>query len=205
MKKIILTLAIASLFCGIKACANIAAPNVANTNPEQQMSQDLASELNKFMSPEDLAKNFMNGYFSYLRECKPYDINFGFNVIDLGMQTQLKVDGWVEEKCVYNVSGKITHLSDNIRNMFNVKMQDAELAKIEPVFQCKFSKTQLDKIIDILEEETMNEMKKDVYSPAQQDIEKKHQGEIIKILSSAGTCEFLNADEIMKNFMPKEN
>lgn len=60
------------------------------------------------------------------------------------------MNGWVDNKCSLEMTGKISGIGKDIRDVFEVKISDDAIAKIEPFVKCNFTKDQMNIIVDAI-------------------------------------------------------
>lgn len=212
MKKIqILGLVIALLIgtpCITKAiqAQNIEEQKTINQNIAQQVqSNGVLDIMNKI---DQLTGRYMGN----LRECKPLHLHQYIDLFGLKISYKIDVNGWVDNKCAYSLTGNVGGLGNDIREVFNLNISDETIAKIEPVINCNFSKDELNILIDgfqamqerkeaqfqkLLSSEEVNVStlaKKNEFSKLSSAEEK------MIFMLAGGACKIPNQEELMKNF-----
>lgn len=144
-----------------------------------------------------------------LRDCKPYDEKFDFEIVGINISFKIKIDGWKDGKCTYHMSGKVNSLGKEIRENFGLTIPDKKIAQFEPKVQCGFDKEQLGVLVDAIVEEDkrnmdqLNGMLKNSDSEflmrSAQDLTPQEQ-KLVDMIVEQNVCTIVNQDELIKLF-----
>ena len=116
------------------------------------------------------------------------------------------MNGWVDNKCSLEMTGKISGIGKDIRDVFEVEISDDAIAKIEPLVKCNFTKDQMNIIVDAIiarnqKNETqirqMLEKPTKKYKDEPTKLTKEEEALVAMLLS--GACTIPNQEELMKN------
>lgn len=213
MKKIrILVLMAALMLIGTPTITNAIQPQnieeqkTINQNTAQQLqTQGVYDIMNKV---NDLTGRYMNN----MRECKPLHFSQYLDLFGLKISYKIDVNGWVDNKCAYSMTGNIGGIGNDIREVFGVKVSDEAIAKIEPIINCNFSKEELNDLIDgfvAMQQRKEEQLQKMLSSEEKYVSMLNHKKEMTKLspaeekmisMLAGGACTIPNQDELMKNF-----
>ncbi len=65
------------------------------------------------------------------RSCESLHMNQSIDLFGLKISYQIDVNGWVDNKCSYYMTGNIGGIGKDIREVFNVKATDETIAAIK--------------------------------------------------------------------------
>lgn len=205
------TQSIAGVLKGIDLISLAPVPEAVQTSREIIKELESEPEVKDEAQPEALQeiKNSLTPeMIKDLRTCKPYDEKFDFEIIGINISFKIKIDGWVDEKCTYHISGKVNKIGDEIRNSFGLTVSDDVVAKFEPKVQCGFDKDQLNILVDaVIEEdkrstEQINSLLKnpeEALMHSAQELTPQEQ-KLVDMIVEQNVCTIVNQDELMKLF-----
>lgn len=147
-------------------------------------------------------------YISNFKNCELLHIQQKYDFFGLKVGFTFDINGWVDNKCSYKLSGEINGIGKDIREVYGVKVTDEELSELKPVIECKFNQEQLDTLVDVVMQNRKSEKK---YLGS---ILKKNDGKLLeqpeqltpdeqKLLSmivAGETCFIPNQEELMQKF-----
>ena len=205
MKKILLYTILLTLPTSANAIQtmNVSEAQYFNESTTQQVknSNNLSSE--KF---DLLAKR----YYNDLRECVPFHYNQRLDFFGLKINFNIDINGWnTQNKCEYKITGNIDSIGKDIREVYNVKVSDEKISEIRPVFECKFTKEQLNILAEAMISKNQNNTKtisKMLESPEKSLKHSKKENltpeeeKFIAMLSTENACIIPNKDELMEKF-----
>ena len=135
-------------------------------------------------------------------------LKISIDLFGLKISYQIDVNGWVDNKCSYYMTGNIGGIGKDIREVFNVKATDETIAAIKPKLKCNFTQSQLNTLVDgflAAQERKMAEAaetsmsaeksiayKKTKLSPAEE--------KLVAMLVTENVCTVPNKDELMEQF-----
>lgn len=89
--------------------------------------------------------------------CKPYSETLHTNVGGINFKFNIKIVGWVNNKCRVDFVAQSTGISDMFSSMYGFDASDAQITTFEPKVKCEFTRQQLESVGDsILQEEERN-------------------------------------------------
>ena len=89
--------------------------------------------------------------------CKPYSESLNSNVGGINFTFNIKIAGWVNNKCRVDFIAKSTGISEMFQSLYGFSASDAQISTFEPKVKCEFTKQQLLSVGDsILQEEERN-------------------------------------------------
>lgn len=173
----------------------------------KDVNQDTAVQIREAgtAAAVDTVTKLVDRYITNFRTCEPIHISHSTNLFGLKINYQFDVNGWVDNKCSYYMTGNIGALGNDIREVFEIKASDELVAKIKPDVRCNFTREQLDILVDgfiaaqerkvsqkagLAEEKTSTGKAK--LSPAEE--------KMMEMLMSSGACSLTNQDELMQHF-----
>ena len=153
------------------------------------------------------AAELTNRYLNNIRTCEPFHYNQYMDIFGLKLNLNIDINGWVDKKCNYKLSGKIGGLGKDIKEVFEINLADEMLSKFEPKIECNFSQQDLDKIVAaIMARSEQNEVlvSQMLESPEKKYTSKKEitpeEEQLIALFTGGQACQILNKDELMKSF-----
>lgn len=212
MKKIkILTLAM-SLVLGVQIATS--AIQTTNLNEQKAINKNMAIQARETGASNpyeafavEKIDTLISRYYSNLRECEPLHISEYLDIFGLKVGFKIDMNGWVDNKCSFEMTGKISGIGKDIRDVFDVKISDEAIAKIEPIVKCNFTKDQMNLIVDAIvarNEKNETQIRQLLENPTKKYKEDskltKEEEALIAMLMSGGACTIPNQDELMKNF-----
>lgn len=212
MKKIkILTLAM-SLVLGVQIATS--AIQTTNLNEQKAINKNMAIQARETGASNpyeafavEKIDTLISRYYSNLRECEPLHISEYLDIFGLKVGFKIDMNGWVDNKCSFEMTGKISGIGKDIRDVFDVKISDEAIAKIEPIVKCNFTKDQMNLIVDAIvarNEKNETQIRQMLENPNKKYKEDskltKEEEALVAMLMSGGACTIPNQDELMKNF-----
>lgn len=89
--------------------------------------------------------------------CKPYSETLNSNVSGINFTFNIKIAGWVNDKCRIDFIAKSTGINEMFQSLYGFSASDAQISTFEPKVKCEFTKQQLLSVGDsILQEEERN-------------------------------------------------
>lgn len=211
MKKI-LSLLLVPVFCVTLGSAvyamqtqNVSVQKAVNKNAVEDISSKSAD--NEKMAIDKINK-LGERYLSNLRNCEQVHVNEYIDLFGLKLSFKLDINGWTDNKCSYKLTGNIGGIGKDIREVFEVKIADEAIAKIQPVIECNFSKDQLNILVDAIiarNEQNMTQISQMLENPEKKyDATKKkltpEEEALIKMLAEGNACTIPNMQELMQQF-----
>lgn len=170
------------------------------------INQDTAVQVREAGSAAaiDAVTNLANRYMTNLRTCEPVHLSQSLDLFGFKFSYQFDINGWVDNKCSYYMTGNIGALGNDIRDEFKIQASDEMIAKIKPVIKCNFDQEQLDILIDGFEaaqtrkvSEKVGLVEKASTGKPKMSIEEE---KMMQMLMSGQVCTVPNQEELMKNF-----
>ncbi len=181
------------------------AKNINKNTAIQVKKGTTSTNLLEYMSKYN---ELMNRYVKNFRSCESLHMNQSIDLFGLKISYQIDVNGWVDNKCSYYMTGNIGGIGKDIREVFNVKATDETIAAIKPKLKCNFTQSQLNTLVDgflAAQERKMAEAaetsmsaeksiayKKTKLSPAEE--------KLVAMLVTENVCTVPNKDELMEQF-----
>lgn len=146
---------------------------------------------------------------SSIKSCKPYSENMKSEYMGMNMTYELKIDGWVNNKCRLNFTAKTSGAGSSFKNMYGVDASDATILSFAPKIRCEFTKQQLEYVGDsILQEEernngARNNMLKDPNNISFDNISSTDM-KLLDVVLNQQACRILNTEDLnnlMQNLM----
>lgn len=152
----------------------------------------------------DGATQLLNRYMTNFKTCEQVHLNQSVDLFGLKMSYQFDINGWVDNKCSYYMTGNIGGLGRDIRDVFEVKASDEMIAKIKPIIQCNFTQEQLDILVEgfvAAQERKVSEKISGLDAKTSTGKQKLSPAEekMMQMLMSSGACTIPNQEELMKN------
>lgn len=154
MKKIYLVLLLMVVFACGQVFAEVVTKRPITKRPVQSQYQPKGREqaipqTKRVSSGSTLADN--------VTMCKPYSESLSSNVGGINFTFNIKIAGWVNNKCRVDFIAKSTGISEMFQRMYGFSASDAQISTFEPKVKCEFTKQQLLAVGDsILQEEERN-------------------------------------------------
>ena len=200
-------------FLVLASALMLAVPTIAGAI--QTNSIDVATDVNQDTAVQlrdagsaaavDTLTTLVDRYMTNFRTCEQIHIKHSTDLFGLKINYQFDIDGWVDNKCAYYMTGNIGALGNDIREVFEIKASDELVAKIKPDIRCNFTREQLDLLVDgfIAAQERKGSEKlsrmegktstgRTKLSPAEE--------KMMEMLMSSGACSLTNQEELMQHF-----
>ena len=203
MNKMKLLVLATALIVGIPSIAG--ALQTSNVEVAKDVNQDTAVQVREVgAAAVDSVTELMDRYMTNFRTCEPLHISQAIDIFGLKAFYQFDINGWVDNKCSYYMTGNIGGLGKDIRDVFKVKATDEDIAKIKPIVQCNFNQEQLDILVDgfiAAQERKINEKvmpisdkssTKKKLSPAEE--------KMMEMLMGGQVCTIPNQEQLMQDF-----
>lgn len=201
MKKIYLSLIILTVFT---ICCHVLANPVSTTRKINSGSQQYTKPVQQTTAtPQRKTSSTLS---NNVKMCKPYSENLDSNMGGMDFNFKVKIDGWVNNKCILNFTAQSTGINSMFKSLYGVDAADAQIYTFEPKIRCEFTKQQLEYVGDsILQEQernagASNNMLKNpdeiVLSSFNNmsDSDKK----LMDVIMNEGACKILNGNDINK-------
>ena len=154
MKKLKSLLIISALLVSIPTATNamqtkaVKEQQAVNKNSAQQMQE--MTDKNELFTVDQKIDILSKKYLNNFRTCEPLHITESLDFFGLKISIQVDINGWVNNKCSYYMTGNIGGLGKDIREVFNINQSvtDEQIEKFKPVIECNFSKAELNTMID---------------------------------------------------------
>lgn len=178
-------------------------------NIKEQKKQVKVIEEQQLNSFETKYNLLTERYINNFRNCEPIHINDYIDIFGLKINLKFDVNGWIDNKCSYFLTGRIDGIGKDIREVFDVKIPDEKIAQFEPHIQCNFSKDELNILVDgvianrknnIVEVNNLLKSPVDKYSQNEHQKLSTEEEKMIKMLSNGKTCTIANLDELIQQF-----
>lgn len=99
----------------------------------------------------------VNRLSSSIKTCKPYTENMKSDYLGMNFIYEVKIEGWVNNKCRLNFTAKTNGTSSSFKNLYGVDASDATILSFAPKIRCDFTREQLAYVGDsLLQEEERN-------------------------------------------------
>lgn len=214
MKKLKSLLIISALLVSIPTATNamqtkaVKEQQAVNKNSARQM-QEMADKNELFTVDQKidiLSKKYLNNF----RTCEPLHITESLDFFGLKISIQVDINGWVNNKCSYYMTGNIGGLGKDIREVFNINQSvtDEQIEKFKPVIECNFSKAELNTMIDAFiarnERNTiqiaqMLEKPNKKYNDSIQKLTPEEE-KFVQMITTGNVCKIPNSSELMEQF-----
>jgi len=180
---------------------------------QKSLNEQTAVQLKKSAGPGgaifmDKLDVLTQRYTENMRNCVPFHFNQYLDLFGLKIYFNIDINGWIDNKCEYKITGNISAIGNDIREVFDVKIADEQISKIKPVIECHFDKTQLNTMIDAFishNSQTETTVSKMLESPEKRLKNSKYQltpeeEKLMLMLMSDNVCQVPNKDEIIQQF-----
>lgn len=214
MKKIKSLLIISALLVSIPTIANamqtkaVKEQQAVNKNSAQQMQE--MTDKNELFTVDQKIDILSKKYLNNFRTCEPLHISESMDIFGLKISFQVDINGWVNNKCSYYMTGNIGGLGKDIREVFNINQSvtDEQIEKFKPVIECNFSKAELNTMIDAFiarnERNTiqiaqMLEKPNKKYNDSAQKLTPEEE-KLVQMITTGNVCKIPNSSELMEQF-----
>jgi hypothetical protein len=205
MNKLKLLVLATAIIVGVPSIAGALQTN--SIEVARDLNQETAVQVNEVgAAAVDSVTELMNRYMTNFRTCEPVHLSQSIDIFGLKASYQFDINGWVDNKCSYYMTGNIGGLGKDIRDIFKINVTDEDIAKIKPIVQCNFTQEQLDilvdgfvaaqerKVVDKLSSSSANVSTsgKKKLSPAEE--------KMMEMLMSGQACTVPNQEQLMQDF-----
>lgn len=214
MKKLKSLLIISALLVSIPTATNamqtkaIKEQQAVNKNSAQQMQE--MTDKNELFTVDQKIDILSKKYLNNFRTCEPLHITESLDFFGLKISIQVDINGWVNNKCSYYMTGNIGGLGKDIREVFNINQSvtDEQIEKFKPVIECNFSKAELNTMIDAFiarnERNTiqiaqMLEKPNKKYNDSIQKLTPEEE-KFVQMITTGNVCKIPNSSELMEQF-----
>ena len=214
MKKIKSLLIISALLVSIPTATNamqtkaVKEQQAVNKNSARQMQE--MTDKNELFTVDQKIDILSKKYLNNFRTCEPLHISESMDIFGLKISFQVDINGWVNNKCSYYMTGNIGGLGKDIREVFNINQSvtDEQIAKFKPVIECNFSKAELNTMVDALvarrERYTtqiaqMLEKPNKKYNDSIQKLTPEEE-KLVQMITTGNVCKIPNSSELMEQF-----
>lgn len=214
MKKLKSLLIISALLVSIPTATNamqtkaVKEQQAVNKNSARQMQE--MTDKNELFTVDQKIDILSKKYLNNFRTCEPLHISESMDIFGLKISFQVDINGWVNNKCSYYMTGNIGGLGKDIREVFNINQSvtDEQIAKFKPVIECNFSKDELNTMIDAFiarnERNTiqiaqMLEKPNKKYNDSIQKLTPEEE-KFVQMITTGNVCKIPNSSELMEQF-----
>lgn len=214
MKRLKSLLIISALLVSIPTVTNamqtkaVKEQQAVNKNSARQMQE--MSDKNELFTVDQKIDILSKKYLNNFRTCEPLHISESMDIFGLKISFQVDINGWVNNKCSYYMTGNIGGLGKDIREVFNINQSvtDEQIAKFKPVIECNFSKDELNTMVDALvarrERYTtqiaqMLEKPNKKYNDSAQKLTPEEE-KLVQMITTGNVCKIPNSSELMEQF-----
>lgn len=214
MKKLKSLLIISALLVSIPTATNamqtkaVKEQQAVNKNSARQMQE--MTDKNELFTVDQKIDILSKKYLNNFRTCEPLHISESMDIFGLKISFQVDINGWVNNKCSYYMTGNIGGLGKDIREVFNINQSvtDEQVAKFKPVIECNFSKDELNTMVDALvarrERYTtqiaqMLEKPNKKYNDSIQKLTPEEE-KLVQMITTGNVCKIPNSSELMEQF-----
>lgn len=214
MKKIKSLLIISALLVSIPTTTNamqtkaVKEQQAVNKNSARQMQE--MTDKNELFTVDQKIDILSKKYLNNFRTCEPLHITESMDIFGLKISIQVDINGWVNNKCSYYMTGNIGGLGKDIREVFNINQSvtDEQIEKFKPVIECNFSKAELNTMIDAFiarnERNTiqiaqMLEKPNKKYNDSIQKLTPEEE-KFVQMITTGNVCKIPNSSELMEQF-----
>lgn len=88
-----------------------------------------------------------------LKMCRPYSESMKSDYMGMNINYNIKIDGWVNNKCRLNFTANASGLSSSFSSIYGIDPSDATVSAFTPKIRCEFTKEQLQYVGDSILEE----------------------------------------------------
>lgn len=214
MKKLKSLLIISALLVSIPTATNamqtkaVKEQQAVNKNSARQMQE--MTDKNELFTVDQKIDILSKKYLNNFRTCEPLHISESMDIFGLKISFQVDINGWVNNKCSYYMTGNIGGLGKDIREVFNINQSvtDEQIEKFKPVIECNFSKAELNTMIDAFiarnERNTiqiaqMLEKPNKKYNDSIQKLTPEEE-KFVQMITTGNVCKIPNSSELMEQF-----
>lgn len=214
MKKIKSLLIISALLVSIPTTTNamqtkaVKEQQAVNKNSARQMQE--MTDKNELFTVDQKIDILSKKYLNNFRTCEPLHISESMDIFGLKISFQVDINGWVNNKCSYYMTGNIGGLGKDIREVFNINQSvtDEQIAKFKPIIECNFSKAELNTMVDAFvarsERNTtqiaqMLEKPNKKYNDSIQKLTPEEE-KLVQMITTGNVCKIPNSSELMEQF-----
>lgn len=214
MKKLKSLLIISALLVSIPTATNamqtkaVKEQQAVNKNSARQMQE--MTDKNELFTVDQKIDILSKKYLNNFRTCEPLHISESMDIFGLKISIQVDINGWVNNKCSYYMTGNIGGLGKDIREVFNINQSvtDEQIEKFKPVIECNFSKAELNTMIDAFiarnERNTiqiaqMLEKPNKKYNDSIQKLTPEEE-KFVQMITTGNVCKIPNSTELMEQF-----
>lgn len=214
MKKIKSLLIISALLVSIPTATNamqtkaVKEQQAVNKNSARQMQE--MTDKNELFTVDQKIDILSKKYLNNFRTCEPLHISESMDIFGLKISFQVDINGWVNNKCSYYMTGNIGGLGKDIREVFNINQSvtDEQIAKFKPVIECNFSKDELNTMVNAFvarsERNTtqiaqMLEKPNKKYNDSIQKLTPEEE-KFVQMITTGNVCKIPNSSELMEQF-----
>ena len=214
MKKLKSLLIISALLISILTATNamqtkaVKEQQAVNKNSARQMQE--MTDKNELFTVDQKIDILSKKYLNNFRTCEPLHISESMDIFGLKISFQVDINGWVNNKCSYYMTGNIGGLGKDIREVFNINQSvtDEQIAKFKPVIECNFSKDELNTMVDAFvarsERNTtqiaqMLEKPNKKYNDSIQKLTPEEE-KLVQMITTGNVCKIPNSSELMEQF-----
>lgn len=214
MKKLKSLLILSALLISIPTATNamqtkaVKEQQAVNKNSARQMQE--MTDKNELFTVDQKIDILSKKYLNNFRTCEPLHISESMDIFGLKISFQVDINGWVNNKCSYYMTGNIGGLGKDIREVFNINQSvtDEQIAKFKPVIECNFSKDELNTMVDAFvarsERNTtqiaqMLEKPNKKYNDSIQKLTPEEE-KLVQMITTGNVCKIPNSSELMEQF-----
>ena len=214
MKKLKSLLIISALLVSIPTATNamqtkaVKEQQAVNKNSARQMQE--MTDKNELFTVDQKIDILSKKYLNNFRTCEPLHIAESMDIFGLKISFQVDINGWVNNKCSYYMTGNIGGLGKDIREVFNINQSvtDEQIAKFKPVIECNFSKDELNTMVDAFvarsERNTtqiaqMLEKPNKKYNDSIQKLTPEEE-KLVQMITTGNVCKIPNSSELIEQF-----
>ncbi len=160
MKKSYLILLLTVLFLGGSVFADVVqTTRKINKPPVQNQQKNTNANAPRVKSSSNINKTAPqnNKLVNSVKMCKPYSETMTFGMSGVDFDFNVKIDGWVGNKCILNFNAKSNGANSTFKQLYGVDASSAQILTYAPKVRCGFTKQQLEYVGDsILQEKERN-------------------------------------------------
>lgn len=214
MKKLKSLLIISALLVSIPTATNamqtkaVKEQQAVNKNSARQMQE--MTDKNELFTVDQKIDILSKKYLNNFRTCEPLHISESMDIFGLKISFQVDINGWVNNKCSYYMTGNIGGLGKDIREVFNINQSvtDEQIAKFKPVIECNFSKDELNTMVDAFVARSkrnttqiaqMLEKPNKQYNDSIQKLTPEEE-KFVQMITTRNVCKIPNSAELMEQF-----
>ncbi len=214
MKKLKSLLIISALLVFIPTATNamqtkaVKEQQAVNKNSARQMQE--MTDKNELFTVDQKIDILSKKYLNNFRTCEPLHISESMDIFGLKISFQVDINGWVNNKCSYYMTGNIGGLGKDIREVFNINQSvtDEQIAKFKPVIECNFSKDELNTMVDAFVARSernatqiaqMLEKPNKKYNDSAQKLTPEEE-KLVQMITTGNVCKIPNSSELMEQF-----